>query len=291
MSRTVRRAVLATAVTLCAGALFHAAVARAETLLQRGTYLMNGIVGCDDCHTIPGPPGKGMRFAGGFVFKSPVFHAISQNITEDKATGIGNWTDDQIINAIRNGRRPDNTIIGPPMPIGMYHGMGDHDVHALVAYLRTVKPIRHEVRRSNYEMPLEALPEVEHVTAPPRGVTVAYGRYIAGPLAHCIECHTPQVRGRYDFDHMLGAGGFPFDQPGGGVLMSANITPDKETGIGRWTDAQIKKAVTTGVDPISGRKLGVPMPFSHFAKMTKGDLDAVVLYLHSLKPIHHKIVQ
>ncbi len=288
MHVAIGRAFHAGSLLVSAALLFHAGFAAAETPVERGAYLMNAIVGCDDCHTIPGPPGRGMRYAGGFVFTSPVFHAVSQNITQDKATGIGGWTDEQIRNAIRDGRRPDNTVIGPPMPIEFYNRMGDDDVNALVAYLRTIKPIKHQVVRSNYKMPLHAPPPAGHVAAPPRGATVEYGAYIAGPLAHCLECHTPQVRGRYDFENSLGAGGFPFEQPGGGVIMSANITPDKETGIGNWTDDQIKKVITTGIH-ITGRKMGVPMPYSHFAKMTPGDLDAVVMYLHSMKPIRHKV--
>ncbi len=289
MHSTIRRAIRASTLFASAAMLLHVGIARAETPVERGTYLMDAVVACDDCHTIPGPKGKGMRFAGGFVFTSPVFRAVSANITQDKATGIGGWTDDQIVAAIRNGRRPDGTVIGPPMPIEMYNRMSDDDVHAIVAYLRTIKPISHKVPKSNYKMPLHSEQPAENVTAPPKSDKVAYGGYIAGPLAHCMECHTPQVRGRYDYENSLGAGGFPFDQPGGGVIMSANITPDKETGIGGWTDAQIKEAITSGLDPSSKRKLGVPMPFTHFAKMAPEDLDAVVAYLRTLKPIHHKV--
>ena len=72
---------------------------------------------------------------------TPMFIANAPNITQDKVTGIGSWTDAQIIAAIREGRRPDGSIIGPPMPIGLYRGLSDTDVNAIVAYLRTVKPV------------------------------------------------------------------------------------------------------------------------------------------------------
>ena len=107
----------------------------AETSLQRGTYLMNSIVACGNCHTPKGPNGKaieGKELSGGDPIDAPVFHAVPSNITPDKATGIGNWTDDQIINAIRNGKRPDGTTIGPPMPIAFYRDMSDDDVQAIV---------------------------------------------------------------------------------------------------------------------------------------------------------------
>src|SRR5579875_4184385 len=102
-----------------------AASGLAETPLERGTYLMNSIVACGNCHTPKGPDGKAiadMELSGGDPIDSPVFHAVPGNITPDKETGIGNWTDDQIVNAIRNGKKPDGTIIGPPMPIPFYHG-------------------------------------------------------------------------------------------------------------------------------------------------------------------------
>ena len=288
MSRKLARGPRAGVLAVSAAVLFHAGVAAAETPVARGKYLMEAIVGCDDCHTIPGPPGAALKYAGGFVFDLPGMKAVSPNITQDPETGIGKWTDAQIVAAIRDGRRPDNTVIGPPMPIGMYNRMSDDDVNALVAYLRTIPPIKHKTAKSSYKIPLQAPPPARDVAAPPRSDKVAYGGYVAGPLAHCMECHTPMERGQRDYAHMAGAGGFPFEQPGGGVIKAPNITPDPETGIGKWTDDQIKKVITTGIH-ITGRKMGVPMPYDHFAKMTAEDLDAVVVYLRSLKPIRHKV--
>ncbi len=126
-----------------------------ETPLERGKYLMSSIVACGNCHTPKGPSGRAIadqELSGGTVFDAPVFHAVSANITPDKETGIGNWTDEQIINAIRNGKRPDGTTIGPPMPIAFYRGMSDSDVHAIVAYLRQVKPISNKVEKSTYKI-------------------------------------------------------------------------------------------------------------------------------------------
>jgi mono/diheme cytochrome c family protein len=137
--------------------------------LQRGAYLINSIVACGNCHTPKGPDGHALpdqELSGGFVIDLPVFHAVAPNITPDNDTGIGNWTDEQIVNAIRNGKRPDGTTIGPPMPIGFYGNMSDSDVLAIVAYLRSVKPINHKVEKSTFNVPL---PEsygatVTHVT-------------------------------------------------------------------------------------------------------------------------------
>src|SRR5215469_6293003 len=158
----------ATMAIAAAAMVATAASGFAETPLERGTYLMNSIVACGNCHTPKGPNGKaieGKELSGGDPIDSPVFHAIPSNITPDKETGIGNWTDDQIINAIRNGKRPDGTIIGPPMPIEFYRGMSDSDVKALVAYLRTVKPVSNKSEKSTYEIPLPPSygPTVTHV--------------------------------------------------------------------------------------------------------------------------------
>jgi mono/diheme cytochrome c family protein len=133
------------AVALLGGAAFAiASQAAAETLLERGTYLMQSIVACGNCHTPQGPKGPlpGMDVAGGLEIKEPGFTVYTPNITPDPETGIGKWTDAQIITSIREGKRPDGTIIGPPMPIGLYRGMSDTDVKAIVAYLRTVKPVK-----------------------------------------------------------------------------------------------------------------------------------------------------
>ena len=120
--------------------------AAAETLLERGTYLMQSIVACGNCHTPKGPNGEipGMELAGMAPFeKTPAFDVNAPNITQDKETGIGSWTDEQIIASIREGKRPDGSIIGPPMPIGLYRGLSDWDVRAIVVYLRTVLSLIH----------------------------------------------------------------------------------------------------------------------------------------------------
>jgi cytochrome c553 len=126
---------------------------RAQTPLERGTYLMQSIVACGNCHTPKdrdGKPTADRELAGGFVIDAPIFHSVSPNITPDKETGVGNWTDDQIVDAIRNGKRPDGTIIGPPMPIEYYRNLSDSDVRAIVAYLRTVKPIKPRNRLTKF---------------------------------------------------------------------------------------------------------------------------------------------
>ena len=125
-------------------ALLLGGAAQAQTPVQRGRYLVETIAGCGNCHTPQGPNGPlpGRILAGGNVIEdNPAFTAIASNITQDKATGIGTWTDDQIVLAIREGKRPDGTLIGPPMPIGLYRGLADDDLAAMVAYLRSVPAV------------------------------------------------------------------------------------------------------------------------------------------------------
>jgi mono/diheme cytochrome c family protein len=266
--------------------------ARAETLMERGTYLMSSIVACGNCHSTRGKDGfvPGMEMAGGLLLKEKVMTAFAPNITPDRETGIGAWTDAQIIIAIREGKRPDGSIIGPPMPIELYRGLSDDDAKALVAYLRALKPVRNKVPKSVYRIPLPPSygPPVGHIATPPKSDKLRYGAYLAGPLGHCMECHTPMIGGgRRDYAERSGAGGFHFSGPWGEVV-SANLTPDRETGLGKWSDAEIKRAITSGVRA-DGSSLSPPMGYGFYKNISGADLDALVAYLRSLKPVNNKV--
>ncbi|HKT16550.1 MAG TPA: c-type cytochrome [Stellaceae bacterium] len=259
-----------------------------KALVARGSYLVRAIVACDDCHTPKDAhylPRAKLAFAGGQEFKSPVFDAYSRNLTPDVNTGIGTWTDAEIMRAIRQGITREGDIIGPPMPIRNFNTMADDDVKALVAYLHTLKPIRHENTPSVYKIPLQPAPPPQVQHAPSRTDKVAYGSYIVNSLAHCFECHTPPGP---DPEHHRGAGGFPFPVKPGVVVRSMNITPDKETGIGTWTDAQIRRAITRGKDK-NGKQLVPIMPYGHFTHMTRQDVDDVIAYLHTIPPVHNVV--
>jgi mono/diheme cytochrome c family protein len=256
----------------------------AETPLERGTYLMQSIVACGNCHTPKGPTGDipGMELAGISSFEDiPAFTAHSPNLTPDKETGIGNWTDEQIIASIREGKRPDGSIIGPPMPIGLYRGLSDTDVKAIVIYLRSVKPIKNKIPQSVYRIPLPRSygPPVANVPDVPRTDKIAYGAYLAGPAGHCIECHSPMGERGPDIQNRLGAGGSEFHGPWG-VSISSNITP---TGLKDWTDTQIKQMVTTGKRP-NGSPMAPPMAYPYYTNISAEDLDAIVAYLRTLPP-------
>jgi mono/diheme cytochrome c family protein len=263
----------------------------AETPRNRGAYLVTTIAGCGNCHTPRDKSGKAIaaqELAGGLEFDIPPAHVVTPNITPDAETGIGRWSEAEIVTALRDGKRPDGTIIGPPMPIEFYRQLSDADAAAIAAYLKSLKPIRHAVARTQFKIPLPPAygAAVGHVEAPPRTDKVAYGAYLAGPVGHCMECHTPFAEpGRLDLNR-LGAGGreLPVFEHDGAITVSRNITPDRESGIGKWSDAQIKRAITAGVRP-DGTRLVRTMAFDWYAKISPQDLDAIVAYLRSLKPV------
>ena len=155
--------------------------------------------------------------------------------------------------SIREGKRPDGSIIGPPMPIGLYRGMSDWDVQAIVTYLRTVRPIKNAIPKSVYRIPLPPAygPPVGSVPEVPRDDRVAYGAYLAGPAGHCIECHSPLTPKGPDLANNLGAGGFEFHGPWG-VSISSNITP---AGLANRSYAEIRQMITTGTRPDGSKML------------------------------------
>jgi mono/diheme cytochrome c family protein len=173
---------------------------------------------------------------------------------------------------LRDGKRPDGTIIGPPMPIPAYEKLSDRDASAIAAYLRSLKPVRHTVARTSYKMPLPPAygPPVTHVDEPVRADKIAYGGYLAGPVGHCVLCHTPPADGE------------PFDMSR--AFQGGRELPDFGKPGAETVSRNIKRAITVGIRA-DGTKLTRTMPFNWYAKMSPGDLDAIVAYLRSLPPL------
>lgn len=274
-------------ITLLAGALASAAgitPVLAETPVERGEYLVRGPMGCGNCHTPLGPEGPvaGQELAGRLVDDNPAFTAWAPNITPGgRAAG---WSDAELAQAIREGLRPDGSLIGPPMPFTMYRGISDADLAAVVAFLRTLPAVENETPASTYRIPLPPAygPPVGSVTAPERGVTAEYGAYMATAITHCMECHTPMGPQGPMLDTGLGQGGFEFHGPWG-VSVAANLTSG-EDGLAGYSDDEIKAMITQGRRP-DGTAMLPPMPYGYLARMTPGDLDAIVLYLRALPPL------
>ena len=278
----------------------------AEPTVERGEYLVRGPAACGSCHTPMGPltknkhdrrvgPIPGMEMAGQ-VYQEPFGQVSMSNITPGGP--IATWTDEEVVRAIREGIRPDGSVIGLPMLIPIYRHLSDTDVKSIVLFLRTLPAVENDLPPSQYSFPLPPAygPSVGHVADIPATNKVEYGAYLAGPVAHCILCHTawgekdeglmklfmnpPDYKGLMALPG-LGQGGMEMHGPWG-VSVAANITSDP-TALGQYTDAEIKKMITQGIHP-SGLQMMPPMPYANYAKMTESDLDALIAYLRTIPP-------
>ncbi len=275
--------------------------AMAQTPLERGNYLVNSIMACGNCHTpkdASGQPIGAEEFSGGLSITTPAFSAVAANITPDRETGIGDWSDDEIKRALIDGSRPNHgRLAGTPlaavMPAGFYKALLPRDLDAVVAYLRAVKPLRNAVKTPEYKLPVhrDAYPDAEKgFTQGDMADPVRRGAYLA-TIGHCMECHSAWSRGVSDFQHGLGKGGRPF----GPTLVQGypaswqgsvapNITSHKEKGIGAWTDGEIKRAITQAVRR-DGTPLKPPMAYTFYARMTDADLNDIVAWLRTVPPL------
>lgn len=299
-----RRSVLA-AMTQCAivGIIFcmHPGNASAETPVQRGAYLVNTILACGNCHSpkdAQGRPIPGRELSGGGLsFEAPFFSGTASNITPDVETGIGSWTDAEIKRAITEGMRPDHgRLAGTPLAIIMwvnfYKAMTPGDLDAVVAYLRSIPPVRQALPLPAYKRPVvrDAYPDVGRpYNNADMADPVRRGAYLV-TIGHCMECHTPMAKGATDYANSLGKGGKPFGPamvrglpPDWRGATSRNITAHPVAGLGKWTDAEIKRAITKGIAR-DGTPLKPPMGYSWYAGLTDADLDAIVRFLRTVPP-------
>jgi mono/diheme cytochrome c family protein len=272
--------------------------AMAQTLGERGAYLVNTIMACGNCHSprdADGKPIAGKEFSGGLTFDTPAFIATAPNITPDLDSGIGSWSDAEIRRALVEGMRPDHgRLAGAPlaaiMPANFYKALLPDDLDAVVAYLRSVKPIRSESPVPVYKAPVrrDPYPDAEAgfdktMFADP----IRRGAYLV-TIGHCMECHSAWSRGVSDFKGGLGRGGRAFparegSPPGTPDSIAANITAHPTAGIGGWSDAEIIRAITHGIAR-DGRPLMAPMAYSYYAGLTASDLADIVAYLRTVPP-------
>jgi mono/diheme cytochrome c family protein len=272
---------------------------RDSATVARGEYIYKYQARCWSCHAT-GHADATTPPTGGMVFDlstaGPGFGVWrARNITPDVATGLGAWSDGEIVQAIREGIRKDRTVMFPIMPNDWFKDMADADVLAVVAYLRSLPPVAHEIPPQEPSFVAKALftfgvlkpqPAVTApITAPPAGETVAYGKYLASALAGCLDCHTPRnlEDGQFYLDSLGAGSSFAFGEAENAPFLTyaRNITPDKETGIGSWTEAQFMAAVTTGMRP-DGTVLDPIMPYAHYKASSEEDLRAIHVYLRSL---------
>jgi hypothetical protein len=274
--------------------------------IERGKYLAHHVMVCMDCHSTrdwskfsgpmtPGTEGKGdevfdqrMGFPGSF--RSP-------NITPFH---LKDWTDGEIYRAITSGVSKDGHPLFPIMPYPAYGTLDTEDICSVIAYIRSIPAIENTPSRSAPTFPMnvilhlipgKATPQVR----PSSGDTLKYGEYLAR-AAGCVECHTPAEHGQI-VKSLAFTGGREFQMPDGSQLVSSNITPDEETGIGKWTKEaflfRFKAYDLSSFKPpvLQKGEMQSIMPWTMYAGMDTTDLTAVYQYLHSLTPVRNKVAK
>lgn len=264
----------------------------ARAAIARGEYIVRNIAACGGCHGQNNDPDGPL--SGGTEFKDWRVGTIrASNITPDSATGIGAWTDEEIVRAIRTGTARDGSLLAPVMPYGWLHDMSDDDAIAVARYLRSQPAVHNDVKQSpNFMFRMARATILGPKSAPsppspPRGATVQYGEYLAQHAGLCADCHTPRggLQQQPEMHRLFAGSAHPSkDFP----VNPANLTPDSATGIGRWSEADFVRTIRTGTNP-SGHALNSFMPWHQNARMTDDDLRAIYRYLRTVPPITNQV--
>jgi len=261
-------------------------------LFQRGQYIFSLAGGCA-CHTTP----KGTPNTGAREFPIPIAKIYSTNLTADKETGLGSWSDQQIHDAMTEGIRPNGEKLLPVMPYEAYSGMSEEDLNALIVYLRSLKAVRKETPALKTWAPFyrpggtfvwfQVFTRFSNAPAKAPQNGIERGRYLVGHVALCIDCHTPRnFMGVPDRSlYLAGAKKGPLGEE------IPNITPDKETGIGDWSREDIATLLLTGTKPDLDKVDGLMAEVieAGFKNMKREDALAIADYLKSIPPIKNKI--
>ncbi|SHG78042.1 Cytochrome c [Flavobacterium fluvii] len=281
-------------------------IEKTKERLVRGEYLANNVSVCMDCHStrdwskFSGPLTPGTLGKGGEVFDQKFgfpgeFYA--RNITP---SGIGDWSDGEILRAISSGVDKNGRALFPIMPHPNLGKMDREDLYSIIVYVRSLKPIANKTPDSKPDFPMNFIintipKKAEFSHKPSEKDVVNYGAYLFN-AASCIECHTKQEKGA-KIEGMELAGGFEFIMPSGGIARSANITPDHETGIGKWTEQMFVDKFKSYTDStyvpnkVGKGNFNTVMPWTMYGKMKKEDLKAIYAYLKTVKPIKNTVVK
>jgi mono/diheme cytochrome c family protein len=292
---------LALLLTFLAVSALFTGTARAQTdskeRIARGQYIFALAGGCA-CHTVP----KETPHTGGRAFPIPFGTVYSTNITQDKETGLGGWTDQQILDAIIKGIRRDGSRILPVMPYEKYSGMAQDDLKALVAYLRTLKPAKKPTPELKTWVPfmrsigtfayLKLFGRFNNPPAQTPQSGIDRGRYLVDHVSACGDCHTPRNILGVPKHSLYLAGASQKNGPLGEAVP--NITPDTETGIGTWKREEIADLLLTATKPdfdnVQGLMYEVVQGASGgYKDMKKDDALAIADYVKSIPPIKNKI--
>ena len=275
--------------------------------IARGRYLVHHVSLCFDCHAERTPayglPVKaGSEGVRGFIWDSRIGFPgtlAASNITPDPETGLGKWTDGEIIRAIREGVNREGKALFPIMPYSHFRHMSDEDAKSIVAYLRTLKPIRYQRPEKQLQVPVNFVekfapaPLEGPVTAPDRADTLAYGKYLTH-IAGCVDCHTTKDDKERPIPGREFAGGWEMHTPDFRVV-TANITPHPSTFVGRATKEEFigRFRSFAGFDatnaPAAPKGRNTLMPWLTYSGMTDADLGAIYDYLKTVKPIENEV--
>jgi mono/diheme cytochrome c family protein len=262
--------------------------------LERGKYLTSGCIYCHSPHdwkAVDAPITAGMEGSGEVEpYDGLPGRIVAPNLTPDKETGAGTWTDDMFARAIREGIGHDGRALFPLMPYQNFREYSDEDIASIVVYLRSLPAVHHELPKTEIIFPVKYL--IRSVPEPLTGAVAPinpdtepqkYAAFMA-KVAGCADCHTPQERGNA-VPGMTLAGGEPMDGPWG-KLSSANLTPD-DTGIKNYTEDFFVQVMRSGV--VNGQKLSVAMPIAAYKQLDDRDLKAIYSYLRTTTPVKHHV--
>jgi cytochrome c553 len=279
--------------------------------LIRGGYLVNQVCACGACHTtrehgnIAAEPERTDGFLGGgnlFVARGLSDGIWIPNITPDVETGVGAWSDDELMRVIRDGVARDGHFLLPFMPFGGYQVMSDEDVRAIVAYLRSVPAYKQPKPRAENQLGFMARllftkigvqmhPPAHDVPPPDAKDPVKVGEYLT-TIGACSECHSLTKKGprKRDDPQYLAGSEAPMEGPSFGKVWARNLTPDQDTGLGKFHAEQIKQAMREG-KRLDGKRMAPPMSIMlpHYSGMAEDDLGAIVAYLKSIPPARHQV--
>jgi mono/diheme cytochrome c family protein len=299
-TRRVRGGLLAAAATLFLSAQFlsaHSTTVHAQSadLVKQGEYLI-AAGGCVGCHT--DFKNKGPALAGGRGLKTPFGVFYAPNITPHPEHGLGKWTEADFVRAMREGVAPDGSHYFPVFPYTTFTAIADADLKAMFAYLKSMPPAGVANKPHDVGFPFNwrftqtfwklLFFEPKRVAPDPaKSARWNRGAYLVNALTHCGECHTPRNRlGGQERDQMFAGAA---DGPEG--ESAPNITPDPETGIGKWSATELATYLQTGTDPsgdVAGSLMAEVIEHST-GKLTADDTAAIVEYVRSLAPVRNKV--
>ncbi len=277
------------------GLLFAVPLASADPLVSQGEYIYRA-AGCHGCHTDAKHGGKPL--AGGQALATPFGTFYSPNITPDAETGIGRWSEQDFLRALREGRSPAGDHYYPSFPYPSYTKLNAEDLHALWAYLKAQTPVKQVNRKHDlkwFARPRTFVGSWKGLYFTPgvyksdalKSTAWNRGAYLAEAAAHCGECHTPRgaLGGIKSGMHYAGTREGPDDS------VIPNITPDKKTGIGRWRVRELAEYLETGMKPDgdSAGELMAEVIDNGLRYLHKDDLAAIAEYVLSLPPVEHSV--